>query len=596
MKKIVQKMTVKQLMFSFYLLSAVIFSCILFFGFLDQQKNMLRQNNASFENQIAKMARSVEEKCEIYDKMLTKMAYGKSTHNWLEKGTRNYDDLEEQELLKQMLKNYASLDETILDVALFGENGKKLNLSGDLSEIQRACEEIPEKTPYYYTGIKEINSSLSYPRVKKCILLGTRIYSMKTFDREHPIGTMALVLDLEKLMSLEKGEEDGEVQCLVFDRNEELFASAGYETVSLEKIRENIEKGKNQITVNDVKYSVRIGEITNLESTIVLMIARNDLLKGVYRLVKSQSLLFFLALLIEIPLFYLSISWVTRPVNHLVEFLKKNRENGVTALKQRVVIEGPKEIEILGNNINGMLEEMDQMTHRLVDTAMRLYEAEMGKKQAELEYLYAQINPHFLFNTLESIKGCAVTEEAWKSFKMLDALGKMFRYSVKLSSEVLLEDEIKLVKNYFYIQKMRFGEKLEYELEIPENLQKLPIPKMILQPLAENAVIHGIEEAEKGGWIRMEGVKTETELLLKVRNSGNVLSKAQLDRIRKILQMGFLEEEKKRKVSHIGLFNVNNRLKNIYGEESGVTVEAESQGGLCVVLHIPLNGWEEENV
>ena len=112
-------------------------------------------------------------------------------------------DAENRGQLTEHLKNYISLDDTIVDAALFGSNGRQMNISGDILEIRKASEEIPEKVPCYYTGMKTINVSLMYPKMRECIIMGARVYSKTTFDRENPIGTAVLVLDVEKLLNLE---------------------------------------------------------------------------------------------------------------------------------------------------------------------------------------------------------------------------------------------------------------------------------------------------------------------------------------------------------------------------------------------------------
>lgn len=598
MEKIIQKMTVKKIMFGFYFICAFIFSCILFLGFWNQQANIIRQNDISFENLIEQMTQSIKDKCELYNNMLTQMAYMQSTQTWLEGGMTEYGTIED-EIMMEYLRNYISLDDTIIDVALFSADGRRINFSADIIKIGEACAEIPEKVPYYYTGVKEINISLSYPRVKECILLGTRVYSMTTYDRENPIGTMVLVLDAEKLMGVEGGEEFGTVRSFAFDRNHEPFCNDEEplaEGLTWKEIRQSSEKPNGKIVLNNSAYSVRTGEIPYLQGLAVLMISEKDLLRNVYQFGRNQIILFLFALILEIPIFLALSKCITNPILELVEFFSKNRNNGVTVLKQRVNCRGIREIRILGNNINGMLEEMDQMTHRLVDTTMRLYEAKVEKKQAELEYLYAQINPHFLFNTLESIKGCAVTEEAWKSFKMLDALGKVFRYSVNLAAEVSLEDEIKLVKNYFYIQKMRFGDKLEYEIELPEELMQFRIPKMILQPLAENAVVHGIEESERGGRIEIKGSFTQKFIYLSIDNSGEIISREKFRQINEVKCTGVRKDENGRKTTHIGLYNVNNRLVHTYGKKSGVFIRPKKTGGLQVIIRISREQMGDNNV
>lgn len=523
MKKYICDMTVRQVLVLFYSIVIVIFLCLLFWGFLGQRRNMQEQNSVGFENLSASITRSVTDKCELYNNMLTKIAYNDMVQEWMERDPSEYD-AENRGQLTEHLKNYISLDDTIVDAALFGSNGRQMNISGDILEIRKASEEIPEKVPCYYTGMKTINVSLMYPKMRECIIMGARVYSKTTFDRENPIGTAVLVLDVEKLLNLEseKGLEGAEQ--LLYDRDHEVFCnSPGFsrEGISWDEIGGQLEAGREWLDLDGKSYAVKTSSIPWLEGQIVLIVSEDELMRDVNELTRNQILLLLLAGILILPLFFGSIRWIAGPINRLAEFFSVNSQNGITALKHQVKPDGPREIRVLGNNINGMLQEMNQITHRLVHTTMRLYEAEMAKKTAELKYLYAQINPHFLFNTIEVIKGCTVEEDAWKSYRMLDALGKIFRYSVTVADEVPLKEEVRLVRNYFYIHKMRFGGKLDYEIRIPEEMMEYQIPKMILQPLVENAVVHGVEASENGGRILLEGSMEKGCLTLTVSNTGN---------------------------------------------------------------------------
>lgn len=199
-------------------------------------------------------------------------------------------DAENRGQLTEHLKNYISLDDTIVDAALFGSNGRQMNISGDILEIRKASEEIPEKVPCYYTGMKTINVSLMYPKMRECIIMGARVYSKTTFDRENPIGTAVLVLDVEKLLNLEgeKGLEGAEQ--LLYDRDHEVFCnSPGFsrEGISWDEIGGQLEAGREWLDLDGKSYAVKTSSIPWLEGQIVLIVSEDELMRDVNELTRN---------------------------------------------------------------------------------------------------------------------------------------------------------------------------------------------------------------------------------------------------------------------------------------------------------------------
>lgn len=138
------------------------------------------------------------------------------------------------------------------------------------------------------------------------------------------------------------------------------------------------------------------------------------------------------------------------------------------SLQKRINLQGYAEIIVMANEFNEMLDEVDELTHRLLESNTRLYEAELVKKQSELAYLQSQINPHFLYNTLESIKGIAADEGVDKIYNMTKALALVFRYSIKGTDMVPLREELTIIKSFIFIQKIRFGNRFEVKYRFPE--------------------------------------------------------------------------------------------------------------------------------
>ena len=157
----------------------------------------------------------------------------------------------------------------------------------------------------------------------------------------------------------------------------------------------------------DTKYFVQKGTIPDIEGEIIVKLPRSELLSGIEDIRKQAFLIFLIAvLLLTVP--YLAVNNnILQPLKKLMQLMNEIKLGKLNNLKKRIRLQGYAEIIVVANNFNQMLDEIDDLTHRLLDSRTRLYESELVKKQSELAYLQSQINPHFLYNTLESIKGMA---------------------------------------------------------------------------------------------------------------------------------------------------------------------------------------------
>ena len=272
------------------------------------------------------------------------------------------------------------------------------------------------------------------------------------------------------------------------------------------------------------------------------------------------------------------------PLNKFTKHLVEIKTTGTSLFKTRISLWGYAEIKLMADSFNNLINEIKEMTDKLFNMTKRLYETELEKKQAEIMQLRSQINPHFLYNTLEVCKGVAYDEDVSKVVELLTSLGSIFKYSVKGESEVSLKTEINIIESYIKIQSSRFGPRLKYENSIPQDLLSLKIPKMILQPIVENAVFHGLERRVGEGRITITGEVTNNSLILSVHDNGVGFSKGVLNEVQQQISNGNSSYENNEK---IGITNVNNRLKLMYGEEYGLEIRS-MEYDTTISLKIPV--------
>lgn len=216
------------------------------------------------------------------------------------------------------------------------------------------------------------------------------------------------------------------------------------------------------------------------------------------------------------------------------------------------------------------------------------------KIEAELHALQNQINPHFLYNTLEVIRGRALVQNAQDIADMTEALATIFRYNINRPGDVAtLQEEIDNVRNYMLIQNCRFGDRFRFEIEIEDvedGILTHVLPVLTLQPLVENAIYHGINERIGGGRIRLKAYLTQRDLLIIISDNGKGMDDVTLQEIHRKLvgaSEGLPVEKKTGRGTGIALTNVNQRIKFYFGKEYGLDVKSTLGIGTTITITIP---------
>jgi two-component system sensor histidine kinase YesM len=239
------------------------------------------------------------------------------------------------------------------------------------------------------------------------------------------------------------------------------------------------------------------------------------------------------------------------------------------------------------------LEGIPSLLARLNEMMDREDAARILMEQAEIDSLQSQINPHFLYNTLESIRGQAIVEGVDEIADMIEALSAFFRYSVSQRGRlVTLTEELKTVENYLLIQRFRFRKKIQLvlSLEEGEDLLKFTLPKLTIQPIVENAIYHGLEAKLGDGEIRIRVLVTEKRLIVHVVDDGVGMEKTKLDALNESFRSGKHSSPAGDRTSSrgIALANVNRRIKLNYGDSFGLVIYSTPDVGTDVEIVLPL--------
>ncbi len=272
---------------------------------------------------------------------------------------------------------------------------------------------------------------------------------------------------------------------------------------------------------------------------------------------------------------------LTKPIRQLRDGMSTIEEGN---FETRVDIAVENEIGSLARSFNMMTDRI----HALIE--QNFYEQEQ-KRKSELRALQAQINPHFLYNTLDSIIWMAEDEKNEEVVVMTAALARLLRQSISNEQEqVTIEQEIDYVRSYLTIQKMRYKDKLEYEIEVAPEIMPVQIVKFTLQPLVENAIYHGIKYKETKGTICIRGFARDKQAQIAVEDDGAGMDEHQIHRI--------LEDtaNENARTSGVGVANVQKRLQLYYGEEYGISYTSEVGKGTTALVTIPMTEGGNESV
>ena len=229
-----------------------------------------------------------------------------------------------------------------------------------------------------------------------------------------------------------------------------------------------------------------------------------------------------------------------------------------------------------------LYEGFNEMEDRIQDLIREVYEQKELKQRAELKQLQEQINPHFLYNTLDIIVWMIENEKQADAVKVVTALARFFRISLSRGKSIIpVRDELEHVRNYLMIQHMRFKNRFTYEIEADEDVMELASVKLILQPLVENAVYHGMEFMDGDGEIRIRVYRDGEDLYMRVSDNGLGMTKEQVEGM-------FMDKPhvKSGSGSGIGVRNVNERIRLYFGQEYGLSIESELDEGTVVTIHM----------
>lgn len=407
--------------------------------------------------------------------------------------------------------------------------------------------------------------------IQKIIYLDVDHYNSKY------AGFLKLDLYTDKLFSptMDKSEETYSYDVIVLDQGNQVIYSSNpqYQEITTERTYE-------QLSRNRINYYKDAMVCTDYEKNynlkIIFLFSNKQLIHKKNEIQKALFPVFLAVILIIIVTAFAFTRGFSKRVARLIDKFKMAETGDFTITEE---IEGNDEITILDRQFSHMLLKLDGLIKKN-------YIQQLEKKEGEFRNLQLQINPHFLYNTLETISSIAAVNKVFLVCDLCEKLGENFRYSLGKNYGEFVEVTQELVhtQNYVYIQQTRFGNKFEVFYNVDKEAENKRVLRFILQPLVENAIVHGLSNKKSKGTLEISISITGEMLVIKIEDDGVGMSQEKLEEISRYINEPTIHN----KNHSIGIRNVNQRIKLACGSEYGVMIESRENQGSCFMINLPV--------
>lgn len=401
-----------------------------------------------------------------------------------------------------------------------------------------------------------------------------------------PLGILFITIDLSELAhTADMIRPDASALVLIY-RNDgmTLFHSGVPDGVSPIPtcLLENAALSSGDTVIwNGIPYRIALSSPETREWSIATLIPENVYSADAMRVARAILFATLSALLVIAAITAVASKAISRPVETLARTMDATNLNALLQGGYQIEVTGNDEIARLGTSFN-------QLMGKLNESIKNEYEMKIQEKNANLRALQAQMNPHFLYNVLQSISSMATLHHAPEIVSMTGALGSVLRYTIGGANALVpMREELEHMLNYLYIQKIRFGDRLLYTIDIPEFMKDFQLPRVSLQPMVENAILHGFEGREEAGHLLVHAWVEETRWIIEVADDGAGMIPERLKALQETLRAKNLWEQNK--ASGMALANLQARLSLLYTGTAALEIESEHGVGTCVRMVMPLS-------
>ena len=551
---------------------------MLYLRFIRLNEQMISKNNKAIVNQV-------NLNLDSYLRNIMKISDG-MYYNVIKKVDFSREDID-----KEMSLIYETNEDFLVSITLFSRYGDVIS-GYPLKELKDDID--PRDNTWFINAIKKKeNLHFSTPHVQNLFVDSSYKYKWVvslsraveiTNNGETSQGVLLVDMNFSGIEQIFKNIDISKSGYLyLIDSNGEIIYHPRQQLIYSNLMNENNKYAVNYedgTIIEEINGEDRLVTTKTVGYTgwkIVAVTPMSDITQN-YRHMRIFSILITLfGILILTIINILVSSKISTPIRRL-EYKVREFEEGVRDIDFST--EGSYEVKHLGKAINSMVDQMHLLMNNIVK------EQEL-KRKTELDALQAQINPHFLYNTLDSIIWMIEGERYEGAITMVTALARFFRISLSKGKNIIkLKDELEHVRNYLTIQNIRYKNKFTYEINAEEDVLDLACIKLVVQPLVENAIYHGMEYMDGDGEIVINAYRVENEAIIEVRDNGLGMTE---DVVESLLQKTTISK----KGSGVGLRNVNERIKLYFGDIYGLEINSEPDEGTSIKIHIPVISYDE---
>lgn len=542
-----------------------------------------KSEKASYEKTVNNVISNITNVLDYYDQ-LSKILYN---NGGIDQIKPPYDKLD-NDIMESMLKNIQYMDSNVRGVLFCVKN---------LSDKDKVYAYSFHNTYFQYNKFSEFKNIINISRLKmnsrelmliephendyfygekKKVFTIVRNYfdpSEAIYSNSY-IGSLFIDIDTSTIWNICKEMEfGGRNQVYVYNNLGFCFYSSdiSYVGTNLYHKRVKLESGDGNYayTSEENDYGLKMTVLSD----------SNEVFHELTKLQELMYVILIIAFLSLIAASVISSRRLTRPIYNMISQMSLIESGN---FKIKLPVEANDEIGILSKRFN-------QMSYELEKYINKYYVALIKQKEAEMTSLKSQIYPHFLYNTLEVIRMTAITENDDKVSNMIEALSSQIHYIIGNTNDMVpLELEADIVKKYIYLLNCRNVENMTININLGE-FSKVLVPKLILQPIVENSYIHGIKGKKQDGSIMIETVKKKEQIEIIVMDDGIGMSDDTLNQLKEFLESDEIGVKNEYNWQSIGLKNVNDRIKSLYGMEYGIQITSTISIGTMVRILIPVD-------
>lgn len=470
---------------------------------------------------------------------------------------------------------YSTNPTIVFDKSFTVELDKKMEEEPWIKQVREAEGQSIYLEPYRKVGDPYLNDSTLYLAIGKLVNPFLRNKYINIIKYEIP------EMELRKFYS-----DEGKNKKIFLLNNNNIIVSSTEEAyigkcaTSVPGIipSQSVQSSESRIKLNtpeSIIFYDRIDSVDTLNDwKIITVISTGAMNNNISSLVRYGVFISLISVTIAIIFILLFSRTLTKRLSKLVKNMSGVRDGKFDVF---VDCSGRDEISELSSSFKNMMERINNLINEV-------YILDIKKKEAEINALQSQINPHFLFNTMESIRMNLWNKQDYETSEIVQKFAKLLRKSIEWGNDnITLQREIELVEIYLKIQQYRYEDKLDYKINIDESLSRYIIPKFTIQPIVENAICHGIELKKGKGLLRIFSETTEDNLLIIVQDDGVGMDEEKLGS----LKNNIYSRNNETIGSRIGIKNVHQRIQLLYGENFGIKVSSEKNKGTRVEIVLP---------